>query len=76
MLGLNTLDSDGMELRTMRNFIAVPIIVLGVSITVIAALLDYIGGLVMGLGCIVAGDSPNDKFWLKRTHQEDRHFNS
>ncbi|MBL6080770.1 hypothetical protein JMJ56_22395 [Belnapia sp. T18] len=60
----------------MRSFIALPVMVLGFILTLMAAFLDYIGGLVMELGLITAGDSPRDDFWLNKPHPEDRHNNS
>ena len=60
----------------MRGFISLPVIVLGFSLTMIAALLDYIGGLLMQLGCSAAGNSAKNDFWMNKPHPDDRHFNS
>ncbi len=60
----------------MRSFGALPVIILGFSLTIIAAILDYVGGLVLQLGCIIAGDSSSDDLRVRRQQHEDRHYNS
>ncbi len=60
----------------MRSFGALPVIILGFSLTIIAAILDYVGGLVLQLGCIIAGASSDDDLRVRRQQHEDRHYNS